>query len=122
MSALVGRPRTGTSVTTSESPAPVLSAPDLSDPLYTIEHLARLFFVELDTAREYTNRKEFSEPIKIGRRWLWVPEEVLAWAREQKRYAVEDRKRTPAQAPKPEPEPKAPRPYKQRASQPVVVT
>jgi hypothetical protein len=83
----------------STPPAPVLSGPDLADPLFAIEHLARLFLVEVDTAREFTYRDDFPQPIKVGRRWLWFPEEVLAWTRQQPRFSVAQRKRTPAPAP-----------------------
>lgn len=83
-------------MTTSNSTDPVLSAPDLTDPMFAIEHLARLLYVEVDTAREFTYRDDFPKPIKIGRRWLWFPDEVLGWARKQPRYSVDQRKRTPA--------------------------
>lgn len=86
-------------MTTSDASAPAPTTPDLTDPLYTIEHLARLFFLEVDTVREYTYREDFPEPIKIGRRWLWFPDTVLAWTRKQPRYSVAQRKRTAAPAP-----------------------
>jgi hypothetical protein len=77
--------------TSALSPSPIVI--DLADPLYAIEHVARLFLVEVDTAREFTYRSDFPAPIKIGRRWLWFPDEVLAWTRKQPRYSVEQRKR-----------------------------
>jgi hypothetical protein len=66
-----------------------------------LEHLDRLFLVEVDTAREFTYRDDFPQPIKVGRRWFWFPEEVLAWTRQQPRFSVAQRKRTPAPAPAP---------------------
>ena len=76
---------------TSESPSP--ASFDLADPLWAIEHLARLFRLEADSARELTYRDDFPMPIKVGRRWLWFPEEVLAWTRKQRRYSTAQRKR-----------------------------
>lgn len=79
--------------TSQRTTTPALSAPDLTDPLFAIEHLARLFFVEVDTAREYTYRADFPQPIKVGRRWLWLPDEVMGWTRKQPRFTVDQRKR-----------------------------
>jgi len=97
--------------TTPPSPFPF----EFTDPLWAIEHLARLCRVEVDTARELTYRTDFPTPIKIGRRWLWFPAEVLAWTAEQKRYTTGERKRgagEPAAEPAPAPTPV--RPYKPR--------
>ena len=85
-------------MTTSHSTtSAALADPDLTDPLFAIEHLARLFLVAVDTAREYTYRADFPKPIKVGRRCLWVPDEVLAWIRKQPRFSVDQRKKTAAQ-------------------------
>lgn len=70
-----------------------LSALSLRDPLFAIEHVARLFLLEVDSAREFTYRSDFPTPIKAGRRWLWFREEVLAWAQKQRRYSTAERKR-----------------------------
>jgi hypothetical protein len=52
---------------------------DLSLPVYTIESIAILLHVSVDTARQYTYRKDFPAPRVLGARNLWVREEVLAW-------------------------------------------
>ena len=78
-----------TTKNTPPSPVPF----ELADPLWAIEQLARLFKLEVDTTRELTYRTDFPDPIKVGRRWLWFPAEVLTWATEQKRYTTVERKR-----------------------------
>ena len=96
--------------------APLASASfPMSDLLFCIKHLARLFLLEVDTARELTYRVDFPEPIKIGRRWLWFPDEVLAWSRKQKRYSERERN---APAADPTPAPPSIKPYKARAPKP----
>ncbi len=81
-------------MSTSENTSPTAPYPlQLSDPAYAIEHLARIFRVEVDTAREFTYRTDFPQPIKMGRRFLWFAEEVQLWARKQPRFSVEQRKR-----------------------------
>lgn len=128
-----GTARTGVAVNTS-TPPPALSAPaapsappttasssaqsfDLADPLFAIQHLARVFRLEVDTARDLTYREDFPQPIKIGRRWLWFPDEVLAWSRKQKRYSVTECKRNTVAA-DPTPTPQAIKPYRARAPKP----
>ena len=74
----------------------------------------RLFLLEVDTARELTCRADFPQPIKTGRRWLWFPDEVLAWSRKQKRYSERERKRN-APAADPTPAPPSIKPSKARA-------
>jgi hypothetical protein len=52
---------------------------DLSVPIWTIEHVAAAFHLEVDTAREYTYREDFPRPRAGFSRNLWTREEVLAW-------------------------------------------
>ena len=52
---------------------------DLSVPIWTIEHVAAAFHLEVDTAREYTYRADFPRPRAGFSRHLWNREEVLAW-------------------------------------------
>ena len=56
-----------------------LSALDLSSPVYAIESIALLLHVSVDTARQYTYRKDFPAPRVLGARNLWMREDVLAW-------------------------------------------
>ena len=58
-----------------------LSRADLLDPVFTIEHVAALFHVSVDTAREYTYRRDFPAAHLLGARLLWDREEILAWFR-----------------------------------------
>lgn len=93
-------PATPAASTAAPTPAPQ------SAPLFTVEDLAQLFHLEVDSVREFTYRSDFPQPIKIGRRWLWFPDEVLTWTRQQPRFSVADRKRNSTQketaAPTPE--------------------
>lgn len=52
---------------------------DPACPIYTIETIALLFGVKVDTAREYTYRSDFPAPRALGARNLWTRAEVLAW-------------------------------------------
>lgn len=52
---------------------------DPSCPIYTIETIALIFSVKVDTAREYTYRSDFPAPRALGARNLWSREEVLTW-------------------------------------------
>ena len=45
-----------------------LSRADLLDPVFTIEHVAALFHVSVDTAREYTYRRDFPAAHLLGAR------------------------------------------------------
>ena len=50
-------------------------------PVFTIEHVAALFHVSVDRAREYTYRDDFPASFELGARNLWDREEVLTWFR-----------------------------------------
>jgi predicted DNA-binding transcriptional regulator AlpA len=77
--------------------APLTITITISKPFWAIEDLARLIGVEVDTAREYTYRRDFPGAVRLdGRRNLWVPTEVIEWAYAQPRLTAQDRKRTPA--------------------------
>jgi hypothetical protein len=52
---------------------------DLSVPIWTIEHVAAAFHLEVDTAREYTYRESFPRPRAGFSRNVWTREEILAW-------------------------------------------
>jgi hypothetical protein len=54
--------RTYRSMTTNPALAPV----DTHDPVYTIEHVAALFHVKVDTAREYTSARTSRPPTTDG--------------------------------------------------------
>lgn len=69
-----------------------LATPDLNDPIYTIEHIARLFFVSVDRAREYTYRDSFPAPADLGARNLWSRAAVLGWFEELPRRARDSRR------------------------------
>lgn len=84
----------------------------LNDPLWTIKHLAVLFDVEIDTAREYGYKESFPAPRRPGRSLLWMPDEVTAWVRSQPPLTREERRRSTPEATAPTP--KA-RPYKPRS-------
>lgn len=75
-----------------------LATPDLNDPIYTIEHIARLFFVSVDRAREYTYRDTFPAAADLGARNLWLRAAVLAWFEELPRRAKECRTSEPTAA------------------------
>jgi len=68
----------------------------LLDPVYTIETVAKLFHVSVDTARQYSYRDDFPAAYALGSRLLWDREDVLAWFRSLPRHSAEDRRRTPA--------------------------
>ena len=55
--------------------------PDIADPIYTIEHVARLLHVSVDRAREYTYQHAFPAPFILGARHLWDRQEILDWVR-----------------------------------------
>ena len=57
-----------------------LSRADLLDPVFTIEHVAALFHVSVDTAREYTYRRDFPAAHLFGARLLWDTRR-LTWFR-----------------------------------------
>ena len=93
--------RTSVYMPTSAS-ADALTTPDLTDPYYAVEHVARLLFLAVDTIRDLTYQPGFPSPIKAGRRWLWQREEVLTWLGTQRRYSPDDRRRLSAPVPTPE--------------------
>jgi predicted DNA-binding transcriptional regulator AlpA len=53
--------------------------PLLSDPIWTVEHVAAAFAVSVETGREYANRADFPPARTPGTRLLWARAEVLAW-------------------------------------------
>lgn len=72
---------------------PALTQVDTADVVYTIEHVAALFHVKVDSAREYTYRKDFPPAHQLGARLLWDREEILAWFRALPRLTLADRRR-----------------------------
>ena len=46
---------------------------DLSVPIWTIEHVAAAFHLEVDTAHEYTSREDFPRRRARSSRHLWTP-------------------------------------------------
>lgn len=54
---------------------------DVHHPIFTIEHIAALFHVSVDRAREYTYRTDFPASRDLGARNLWDRDEVLDWFR-----------------------------------------
>jgi predicted DNA-binding transcriptional regulator AlpA len=60
---------------------PALTQVDTRDVVYTIERVAALFHVKVDTAREYTYRKDFPQAYRLGARLLWDRDEILVWFR-----------------------------------------
>jgi predicted DNA-binding transcriptional regulator AlpA len=72
---------------------PALTPVDTQDPVYTIEHVAALFHVMVDTAREYTYRTDFPAAYQLGARLLWDREDILAWFRSLPRLTLADRRR-----------------------------
>ena len=95
-----------------------LSRPDLLDPVFTIQHVAALFHVSVDTAREYTYRGDFPAARLLGARNLWDREEILAWFRALPPRAKADRTEGPVDAvvtdPATDVKAKGPKPYKRR--------
>jgi hypothetical protein len=84
----MGVPGTSPSMNPSDTP---LS--HLSDPVWTIQHLATCFHVSVDTAREYTYRGDFPGTHLLGARLLWDREEVLSWFRCLPSQTAADRRR-----------------------------
>jgi len=72
---------------------PALTQVDTRDVVYTIEHVAALFHVKVDSAREYTYRKDFPPAHQLGARLLWDRDEILAWFRSLPRLTLADRRR-----------------------------
>jgi Helix-turn-helix domain len=72
---------------------PAQTQVDTRDVVYTIEHVAALFHVKVDSAREYTYRKDFPLAHQLGARLLWDREEILAWFRALPRLTLADRQR-----------------------------
>ena len=66
---------------------------DLQDPIYTIEHVAAMFHVKVDTAREYTYRTDFPPARQLGARLLWEREQILVWFRSLPPLTLADRRR-----------------------------
>jgi hypothetical protein len=72
---------------------PALTPVDTQDPIYTIEHVAALFHVKVDTAREYTYRTDFPAAHQLGARLLWEREQILTWFRSLPPLTLADRRR-----------------------------
>jgi hypothetical protein len=72
---------------------PALTQVDTRDVVYTIEHVAALFHVKVDSAREYTYCPDFPPAHQLGARLLWDREEILAWFRSLPRLTLADRRR-----------------------------
>lgn len=72
---------------------PALTPVDIHDPVYTIEHVAALFHIKVDTAREYTYRTDFPAAYQLGARLLWDREQILVWFRSLPRLTIADRRR-----------------------------
>jgi hypothetical protein len=70
-----------------------LTQVDTRDVVYTIEHVAALFHVKVDSAREYTYRKDFPAAHQLGARLLWDRDEILSWFRSLPRLTLADRRR-----------------------------
>jgi predicted DNA-binding transcriptional regulator AlpA len=88
-------------VTTTNSAS---AAPDLSDPIWTVEHIAHCFHIEVDTTREYTARDDFPAPRRLspgGGRFLWPREDVLAWFHQLPTVSAGSRKRRGGTAARP---------------------
>jgi hypothetical protein len=66
---------------------------DLQDPIYTIEHVAAMFHVKVDTAREYSYRADFPPARQLGARLLWDREQILVWFRSLPPLTLADRRR-----------------------------
>jgi hypothetical protein len=64
--------------TTTSAGAPALPV-DLSDPIWTIHHLARALHLSVDRAREFTYTADFPAPRGGFSRNLWLRPEVLDW-------------------------------------------
>jgi hypothetical protein len=54
---------------------------DPQDPIYTIEHVAAMLHVKVDTAPEYSYRADFPPAHQLGARLLWDREQILVWFR-----------------------------------------
>jgi hypothetical protein len=73
---------------------PALTTPvNTRDAVYTIEHVATLFHVKVDFAREYTYRKDFPPAHQLGARLLSDRDEILSWFRALPRLTLADRQR-----------------------------
>jgi Helix-turn-helix domain len=72
---------------------PALTQVNTRDAVYTIEHVAALFHVKVDSAREYTYRKDFPPAHQLGARLLWDRDEILSWFRALPRLTLADRQR-----------------------------
>jgi predicted DNA-binding transcriptional regulator AlpA len=72
---------------------PALTQVDTRDVVFTIQHVAALFHVKVDSAREYTYRQDFPPAHQLGARLLWDRDEILAWFRSLPRLTLADRRR-----------------------------
>jgi hypothetical protein len=72
---------------------PALTQVNTRDVVYTIEHVAALFHVKVDSAREYTYRQDFPPAHQLGARLLWDRDEVLSWFRFLPRLTLADSRR-----------------------------
>ena len=76
--------------------------PDLSDPIWTIAHIAAAFHVSIDRAREYTSRNDFPGARRLGEsagRLMWPRDEILAWFADLPAIPAKDRRRNQAPPP-----------------------
>lgn len=102
-------------VVTADTSAKALPLPPHPDnPIWTIENLAFVFHLEVDSAREVTYRDGFPGAVKVGRRWTWDREDVLAWYRQQPKHSPAARRRAGTEAPAALAP--ASKPYKRRAA------
>ena len=69
------------------------NAADTQDPVYTIEYVAALFHVKVDTARDYMYRTDFPPAHQLGARLLWDREQILVWFRSLPPLTLADRRR-----------------------------
>jgi len=69
------------------------NAADTQDPVYTIEYVAALFHVKVDTARDYMYRTDFPPAHQLGARLLWDREQILVWFRSLPPLTLADRHR-----------------------------
>jgi hypothetical protein len=66
---------------------------DTRDAVHTLEHVAMLFHVKADSARQYTYRQDFSPAHHLGARLPRDRDEILDWFRSLPRLSLADRKR-----------------------------
>lgn len=107
-------PHTSLGVNNDASAKALPEPPHPDNPIWIIENLAWVLHLEVDSAREVTYRDGFPGAVKVGRRWTWDREDVLAWYRQQPKHSPAARRRNGTAAPA-APAP-ASKPYKRRAA------